>query len=105
MTIETKGWVAQNDKMPGNACFRVYGTVCVAHPGIEPVLSMPDLQDRSFNLRLELKLQEQDGIYPQVVTEKLVAFQMPGDHSNIPKVEIIHDRKLITSITDIIDTH
>ncbi|MEN8642341.1 hypothetical protein [Pseudomonas sichuanensis] len=105
MTIETKGWVAQNDKMPGNAYFRVYGTVSVAHPGIEPVLIMPGRQDRSFNLRLELQLQEQDGFYPQVRTEKVVTFQMPGDHSYIPKVEIIHDRKLIASITDIIETH
>ncbi|MDH0730769.1 hypothetical protein N5F23_10000 [Pseudomonas sichuanensis] len=105
MKIETAGWVAQNDKMPGNARLRVYGTVTVAHPGVQPSLALRALQDKSFALALELTLQTQDGIYPQVVTDKAVAFEMPGDHSIIPKVDIFHDGKLLTSITDIIDTH
>ncbi|WP_369988815.1 hypothetical protein [Pseudomonas xanthosomatis] len=104
MIIDTRGWVAQNDKMPGNARFRVYGTVTVSHPGIEPVLSMPGLQDRSFNLKLELQLQPQDGHYMQVLTERPVAFEMPCGYS-VPRVDIFHEGQLITSITDIPETH
>ncbi|CAK18111.1 hypothetical protein [Pseudomonas entomophila] len=105
MKIETNGWVAQNDKMPGNARFRVYGTVTVGHPGVQPTLSLRAVQDKSYALALELTLKAADGIYPQVVTDKAVTFEMPGDHSNIPKVDIFHDGELITSITDIVETH
>jgi hypothetical protein len=105
MTIETKGWVAQMDNMPGSVSFRVYGSVVVAHPGLNPTLSVRDIQDKSFALALELKLEAVEGIYPQVVTEKTVSFKMPGDHSNIPKVDIFYQGQLIHSITDILVTH
>lgn len=104
MSIETNGWVAQQDRMPGNANFRVYGNVMVGHPGISPRLSIRKLQDKSHALALELTQETEGGIYPQVVTEKPVSFRMPGDHSAIPKVDIFHDDKLIASITEIMIT-
>jgi hypothetical protein len=36
MSIETKDWTAQIDRMPGAASFRAFGTVTVAHTGITP---------------------------------------------------------------------
>lgn len=41
MTIDIDNFVAINDKRPGKEAFRVFGTVTVANPGIEPVLSTP----------------------------------------------------------------
>ena len=58
MSIETKGWTAQIDRMPGAPSFRAYGTVTVAHSGITPKLEMTALQDKSFDLRLELILED-----------------------------------------------
>ncbi|HDS1815473.1 TPA: hypothetical protein QEM96_000087 [Pseudomonas putida] len=105
MTLETQGWVAQMDHMPGATAFRVSGKVRVGHPGIQPTLSLRKMQDKSFALALELTLETGEGIFPQVVTQKPVSFTMPGDHSNIPKVDIFHDGALITSITEIMVTH
>ena len=57
MTIKTKNWTAQIDRMPGAASFRAFGTVTVAHTGITPKLVMTAMQDKSFDLRLELLLE------------------------------------------------
>ena len=105
MTLDTNGWVAQMDNMPGATAFRVSGSVMVGHPGIQPTLSVRKMQDKSFALALELTLETDQGIYPQVVTQKPVSFNMPGDHSNIPKVDIFHDGALITSISEIMVTY
>ena len=93
MSLKTKGWIAQNDKMPGNARFRVYGTVEVATSAIVPVLA------------LELKLENVDALAAQVITERAVCFEMDGDHSNIPKVDVFHDGKLLVSLEEILVTH
>lgn len=105
MSIETKGWVAQMDKMPGSAGFRVYGSIVVGHPGITPIFTIRDVQDKSHALALEVKFETADGVFPQVVTEKTVQLTLPGDHHQIPKVDIYHDGKLIHSITEIMITH
>ena len=82
MTLDTKGWVAQMDNMPGATAFRVSGSVMVGHPGIQPTLSLRKMQDKSFALALELTLETDQGIYPQVVTQKPVSFNMPGDQQH-----------------------
>lgn len=105
MSLKAKGWIAQNDKMPGNARFRVYGTVEVATAAIVPVLVKRAIQDKSHALALELKLENVDALAAQVITERAVCFEMDGDHSNIPKVDIFHDGKLLVSLEEILVTH
>ncbi|MDH0304147.1 MULTISPECIES: hypothetical protein [unclassified Pseudomonas] len=105
MIIETKGWVAQNDKMPGDMGFRVYGTVTVPHPGFQVTLKPRAIQDKSFALALDLESQQLPGNYLQALDRKPVTFEMPGDHSNIPKVDIFYNDELIASITNIVETH
>lgn len=107
MIIETKDWYAQNDLMPSpqGPCLRITGTVVVANPGIEPVLSMRAIQDKSFVLALELTSRELDGIHLQVVTEKSVRFELPGDHRHVPWVTIFHEGRLLTTIKEIEETH
>ncbi|PSS57351.1 hypothetical protein [Pseudomonas sp. BBP2017] len=107
MSIKTSDWSIQNDLMPGigGGRFRVRGTITVAHPGITPVLVKPALQDKSFALNLELKLVQEDGIFTQVQTDKEVCFEMSGDHSYIPRVNVLHDGEHLTTIKKIITTN
>ncbi|MFK0094114.1 hypothetical protein [Pseudomonas sp. NPDC090592] len=105
MIIECKDWKAQHDKMPPGARLRVHGTITVSHPGIVPVLVKRRIQDKSFALALELQLKQEEGMFNQVVCDKQVHIELPSDHGPIPKVDIIHDGKLIATITDIIETH
>lgn len=105
MYVKAKSWIAQNDQMPGNARFRVYGSLEVATSAIVPVLVKRDAQDKSFALALELKLENVDVLAAQVITERAVSFEMDGDHSNIPKVDIFHDGKLLVTLNDILVTH
>jgi hypothetical protein len=105
MYIQSKDWTARNDKMPGNNAVRVFGTVTVAHPGIQPVLRVRAAQDKSFTLALDLNLQQIEGSVLQVVTDKTVRFELPGVHGFIPAVDIFHEGELITRITDVIVTH
>ena len=105
MIIECKGWKAHHDKMPPGTRLRVQGTITVSHAGIVPVLVKRRKQDRSFALALELELQQQDGNFIQVVCDKEVTFETQDEHGLIPRVDIIHDGKLIASITDIVETH
>lgn len=105
MIIECKDWQAQHDKMPPGTRLRVNGTIIVSHPGIVPVLVKRRRQDKSFALALELELQQQDGNFIQVVCDKEVTFETQDEHGLIPRVDIIHDGKLIASIADIVETH
>ncbi|MBK4992597.1 hypothetical protein IAE39_000771 [Pseudomonas sp. S37] len=105
MIIECKDWHAQHDKMPPGARLRVHGTVTVSHPGIVPVLVKRNIQDKSFALALELELQQEEGNFIQVVCDKHVRLELPGEHGPIPKVDIFHDGHLIATITDILETH
>lgn len=106
MSIETKDWTIQNDQMPsaGGGCFRVRGTITVAHPGINPVLVEAPIQDKSFALNLELKLEEQAGSFLTVLTEKVVCFERRGDHSEIPWVNVLHEGKHLTTVKKVITT-
>lgn len=104
MSIKTKNWTAQIDRMPGAESFRTFGTVTVNHPGITPKLMFSPLQDRSFNLRLTLVLEEADGIFPQVATEKPVEYKSPGN-SNVTGVSIFYEDKLLHQIKNVLITH
>lgn len=105
MYVKAHSLTAQNDQMPGNVKFRVCGTVSVATSAIVPVLVKREFQDKSHALALELKLENVDALAAQVITERAVSFEMEGDHSHIPKVDIFHDGKLLVSLDEILVTH
>jgi hypothetical protein len=104
MSITTSGWVAQIDRMPGGAYFRTFGTVRVAHTGITPTLTMAELQDKSFDLRLELKLEKSNEISLQVETDKVVEYKVAGN-SNVSGVSIFFEGKLLHHIDDVLITN
>jgi hypothetical protein len=104
MTIETKGWTAQIDRMPGAVSFRTYGTVTVAHTGITPKLEMNAQQDKSFDLRLDLKLENSNEMSLQVETDKFVEYKVPGD-SSVTGVSIFYEGKLLHHIDKVLITH
>jgi hypothetical protein len=103
MSIKTKDWTAQIDRMPGAASFRAFGTVTVAHTGITPVLERTALQDKSFDLRLELKLENSNKVSLQVETDKFVEYKAMGN-SNVTGVSIFYDGKLLHHIDDVLIT-
>ncbi|MDI2592855.1 hypothetical protein NYP20_29170 [Pseudomonas sp. N3-W] len=104
MAITTKNWVAQIDRMPGAASFRTYGTVSVAHTGITPKLVLSEMQDKSFDLRLELILETSSEISLQVITDKQVEYKVLGD-SNVSGVSIFYNGELLHHIDDVLITH
>ena len=104
MSIKSSDWVAQINRMPGDLFFLVHGTVTVAHPGIVPTLVLSPLQDKSFNLRLDLKLKDSGGITAQVETEKAVTYKNPGN-SNVSGVSIFFEDKLLHQIKEVTITH
>ncbi|MBK5548939.1 MULTISPECIES: hypothetical protein [unclassified Pseudomonas] len=104
MTIQTSDWVAQIDRMPGNPSFRTYGTVRVAHPGITPTLLKSKKQDKSSDLRLELKLENSGGIFIQVETDKPVTYTEPGA-SQVTGVSIFFEGKLLHRIDNVLTTN
>lgn len=104
MKITTKGWTAQIDRMPGAASFRTFGTVTVAHSGVTPTLVRSDLQDKSFDLRLELKLADSDGVSLPVLTDKFVEYKELGD-SNITGVSIFFEGQLLHHIDEVLVTN
>ncbi|AGN83495.1 MULTISPECIES: hypothetical protein [Pseudomonas] len=78
MTIDIDNFVAINDKRPGKEAFRVFGTVTVANPGIEPVLSTPSPRHRGGWEVLRLDLIEPDSPSMAVMTTKPVAYEQAG---------------------------
>jgi hypothetical protein len=104
MTIKTKHWTAQIDRMPGAASFRAFGTVEVPHSGVTPTLVLSKQQDKSFDLRLDLKLEHSSDIALQVLTDKHVEYKVLGD-SNVSGVSIFFEDKLLHHIDDVIITH
>lgn len=104
MSIKTKNWTAQIDRMPVAPSFRTVGIVTVAHPGITPKLEMSAIQDKSFDLRLELKLENSNEISLQVETDKEVKYEVPGD-SNVTGVSIFYEGKLLHHIDKVLITH
>jgi len=103
MSIKTKDWTAQIDRMPGAASFRALGTVTVAHTGITPVLERTALQDKSFDLRLELKLEDSNEVSLQVETDKFVEYKAMGN-SNVTGVSIFYQGKLLHHIDEVLIT-
>lgn len=104
MTITTKDWTAQIDRMPGAASFRTFGTVTVANSGVIPTLARSDKQENPCDLRLELILQNSDGASLQVLTEKLVEYKELGD-SNVTSVSIFFEGQLLHYIDEVLITH
>ncbi|KII30497.1 MULTISPECIES: hypothetical protein [Pseudomonas] len=104
MSIKTKDWTAQIDRMPGAPSFRTYGTVTVAHTGITPKLEMTALQDKSFDLRLELKLEISNEVSLQVENDKFVEYKVPGN-SNVTGVSIFYEDKLLHHIDKVLITN
>ena len=103
MTIKSKNWTAQIDRMPGaKPNFRVYGTVTVAHPGITPKLVKSPVQDTPY-LPLELILESNDGINIQVETDKFVEYKVEGDYT-VSAVGIFHKGQLIQQIDEVLVT-
>ena len=103
MSIKTKDWTAQIDRMPGAASFRAFGTVTVAHTGITPKLVMTDMQDKSFDLRLELLLEHSDEVALQVETDKVVEYKALGN-SNVSGVSIFYKGEKIHHIDKVLIT-
>ncbi|AKV05724.1 hypothetical protein B723_04655 [Pseudomonas fluorescens NCIMB 11764] len=104
MTIKTKNWTAQIDRMPGAASFRAFGTVTVAHTGITPKLVMTAMQDKSFDLRLELLLENSSEVSLQVETDKVVEYKSLGN-SNVSGVSIFYKGEKIHHIDDVLITN
>lgn len=104
MSIKTKDWTAQINRMPGAYSFRTFGTVTVAHTGITPTLVMTAMQDKSFDLRLELKLEKSDGISLQVETDKFVEYKELGN-SSVSGVSIFFEGELLHHIDEVLITH
>lgn len=105
MAIETKDWTAQSENMPGSAAVRVSGTITVGNPGITPTLCVRKQQGDARTLSLELTLEAAEGSAVQVITDKVVHFEMAGDYSHLQQVDIYHDGTLLTAITDVLITH
>lgn len=97
MFIETKNWTAQISQLPDAQFFRADGTVIVPHPGVTPRLVLAAIQDKSFNLRLELQLDVIDEPVAQVRVEKSVEYVVPGK-SNVTGVDIIYEGELLHHI-------
>lgn len=104
MSIKTKDWTAQIDRMPGAASFRAFGTVTVAHTGITPKLVLTDFQDKSFDLRLELILENSNEISLQVETDKVVEYKSLGN-SNVSGVSIFYKGEKIHHIDKVLITN
>ncbi|SEM61395.1 hypothetical protein SAMN04487857_103208 [Pseudomonas sp. ok272] len=104
MTIESKNWFAQINRMPGDLFFRAEGTITVATPGVTPVLVVSPQQDKSFNLRLELELHTSEGVHLQVLTDKVATYKSLGA-SNVTGVDIFYKGEHVHSIKDVMITH
>ncbi|WP_420234974.1 hypothetical protein ACN079_12565 [Pseudomonas sp. ABY48] len=104
MKISTKGWTAQINRMPGSPFFRTFGTVTVANSGVTPTLVRSAKQDKSFDLRLDLKLQDADGVSLQVLTDKDVEYKELGD-ANVSSVSIYFEEQLLHRIDEVLITH
>ncbi|WP_207283930.1 hypothetical protein [Pseudomonas sp. FW300-N2F2] len=104
MKITTKDWTAQIDRMPGAASFRTFGTVTVPHTGITPTLVRSPMQDKSFDLRLELKLESSTEVSLPVITDKVVEYKVPGE-SHVTGVSIFFEGQLLHHIDEVLVTN
>ena len=65
---------------------------------------MTALQDKSFDLRLELVLEKSNEISLQVETDKFVEYKVLGN-SNVTGVSIFYEGKLLHHIDEVLITH
>ncbi|MGF6556655.1 hypothetical protein ABIA48_003035 [Pseudomonas sp. S30_BP2TU TE3576] len=103
MIITTKDWLAQTDRMPGAASFRAFGTVTVANAGITPKLVLSKLQDKSFDLRLDLELETTHEVALQILTDKFVEYKITGN-PKVTGVSIFFEGKLLHHIDKVLIT-
>lgn len=105
MLIETKGWTAQIDRMPGSVCLRTFGTVTVADSRIiaklEPMITT---REASTDLKLELKLAAPQDVALQVLTDVFVEYKIMGE-PGVTSVSIYFEDKLLHRIDDILITN
>ena len=104
MTIETKEWKAQINRMPGDNFFRVEGVVTVPHPTVLPSLVMAPIQDKSFDLRLDLILAAPQDIGLNELTDKKVVYKVAGN-SNVTGVSIFFEGDFLHHIDEVCITH
>lgn len=103
MSIESKNWIARDDRMPGVNTLKVSGTVIVNTSDTVPVLTRSDRPAILSHLILELTLQ-QPGIGAQVMTEKPVVYtQLSG--ASITSASIYYNGELLASIDNVETTH
>ncbi|WP_085723601.1 hypothetical protein [Pseudomonas sp. R37(2017)] len=102
MSIQTKNWTVQIDRMPGATSFRVSGTITVANSGITPRLVPSQVQDTPF-LPLELVLEAADGVSLPALKDKVVEYKIPGNH-DITSVGIFYNGGLLHYIDEILIT-
>lgn len=103
MTIQTNGWYARDNRMPGAAAFTVSGKVTVGSTATNVSLVPSALQDRSLGLRLDL-IVESGGIGLTVMTEKTATFTLPG-RSEITHVTVFYNGEELIQINDIEVVH
>ncbi|KQB52581.1 hypothetical protein AQS70_13850 [Pseudomonas endophytica] len=104
MNIDTKNWKAQINRMPGDHFFRVDGCVTVRHSAILVSLERSPIQDKSFDLRLDLKVTVPADIGLNVLVDKPVTYRVAGD-ANVTGVSIFYEGKLLHHIDDVLITH
>lgn len=104
MNIETKNWKAQINRMPHDEFFRVEGVVTVPHSAILLSLEFSPIQDKSFDLRLNLKLTVPQDVGLDVLTDKSVTYKVAGE-SNVTGVSIFYNGELLHHIDEILMTH
>jgi hypothetical protein len=64
---------------------------------------MTTLQDKSFDLRLELTLEDSNEVSLQVETDKVVEYKALGN-SNVSGVSIFYEGKLLHHIDNVLIT-
>ncbi|WP_346266450.1 hypothetical protein [Pseudomonas sp. WS 5071] len=100
MIVETKDWKARINRMPGDNFFRVEGVVTVPHSAVIPKLVIAPVQDKSFDLRMELTLDVPLDIALNVLTDKKVTYKVSGN-PNVTGVSIFFEGDRVHHIDEI----
>ncbi|WP_019412193.1 hypothetical protein [Pseudomonas psychrophila] len=104
MNIETKNWKAQINRMPHDYFFQVEGVVTVPHSAVLLSLEVSPVQDKSYDLRLDLKFTVPQDIGLDVLTDKSVTYKVAGE-SNVTGVSIFYEGTLLHHIDEMVITH
>lgn len=103
MDIESKSWIAQINRMPGDEFFRVNGVITLPNSGFQTTLTVSKIQDKSFNLRLDLDVQPGCWDLP-VTSDHKVSYKQYGP-SNVNGVTIMYNGRVLYSIDEVLITH